>query len=174
MSHFAEISGSNNIVTNVIVAEQKFIDSGAIGNPSKWIQTSYNTRGGVHYAMKTTVSESIEILTEQYQSSSSISRSYGPETQEWEYGGVVTSSLVEVKTTISFSSGSREVSSSVSNLSGSYESDGGTQLRKNYAGIGYTYDESRDAFIAPQPEPSASIPYVLNEVSCSWELSGSS
>ncbi len=100
MSHFAEISGSNNTVIRVIVAEQDFINSGAVGSSSSWIQTSYNTHGGVH------------IL-------------------------------------------------------------GGTPLRKNYAGIGYSYDESRDAFIAPQPEPSASIPYVLNEDSCWWELSGS-
>ena len=98
MSHFAEISGSNNIVTRVIVAEQDFIDSGAVGTGSNWIQTSYNTHGGVHTL-------------------------------------------------------------------------GGTPLRKNYAGIGCTYDESRNAFIAPQPEPSASIPYVLNENSCLWELS---
>ena len=101
MSHFAEISGSNNIVTRIIVAEQDFIDSGTVGTGSNWIQTSYNTYGGVHKL-------------------------------------------------------------------------GGTPLRKNYAGIGYSYDESRDAFISPQPEPSASIPYILNEVSCSWELSGSS
>jgi len=47
MSHFAQID-ENNIVTNVIVAEQDFIDSGAVGDPSKWIQTSYNTQGGVH------------------------------------------------------------------------------------------------------------------------------
>ncbi len=131
MSHFAEISGSNNIVTRVIVAEQDFINSGAVGAGSNWIQTSYNTKGGVHYG----------------------------------------------------------------DVSGSYEPDGGTQLRKNYAGSGYTYDRSKDAFIAPQPpnfvsssiilpvssyisnyftqNPSGSIPYILNEDSCLWELSGS-
>ena len=96
MSHFAEISGSGSgsityTVVNVIVAEQDFINSGAVGSVSNWVQTSYNG-----------------------------------------------------------------------------------SIRKNYAGIGYTYDENRDAFIPPQPEPSASIPWVLNEVSCSWELSGSS
>ncbi len=109
MSHFAEISGSNNIVTGVIVAEQDFIDSGAVGASSNWVQTSYNTKGGVHYG----------------------------------------------------------------DVSGSYAPDGGTQLRKNYAGRGYTYDRSKDAFISPQPEPSGSIPYILNEDSCLWELSGS-
>ena len=103
MSHFAEISGSNNIVTRVIVAEQDFVNS----LQGSWIQTSYNTKGGVHYG----------------------------------------------------------------DVSGSYVPDGGTQLRKNYAGVGYTYNTGSDAFIAPQPEPSASIPYVLNEDSCVWELS---
>ena len=110
MSHFAEISGSNNIVTRVIVAEQDFINSGAVGSPSNWIQTSYNTKGGVHYG----------------------------------------------------------------DVSGSYVPDGGTQLRKNFAGSGYTYNTGSDAFISQQPEPSASIPYVLDEDSCLWELSGSS
>lgn len=38
-------------------------------------------------------------------------------------------------------------------------------IRKNYAGIGYTYDAGRDAFIAPQPFPS----WVLNEDNCIWE-----
>jgi len=37
--------------------------------------------------------------------------------------------------------------------------------RKNYAGIGFTYDEDRDAFIEPQPYPS----WVLNESTCDWE-----
>jgi len=38
-------------------------------------------------------------------------------------------------------------------------------FRKNYAGIGYTYDETRDAFIPPKPYPS----WVLNEPDCWWE-----
>jgi len=42
---------------------------------------------------------------------------------------------------------------------------GGTPFRKNYAGIGDTYDEQRDAFIGPQPYPS----WVLNEDTCVWE-----
>ena len=42
---------------------------------------------------------------------------------------------------------------------------GGTPFRKNYAGVGYKYDESRDAFIAPKPYNS----WTLNETSCSWE-----
>ena len=102
MSHFAEISGSNNIVTRVIVAEQDFVNS----LQGSWIQTSYNTKGGVHYG----------------------------------------------------------------DVSGSYVPDGGTQLRKNYAGVGYTYNTGSDAFIAPQPEPTGSGTWVLNEDSCLWEL----
>lgn len=46
MSHFARVE--NGIVTQVIVAEQDFIDSGAVGDPNQWIQTSYNTRAGIH------------------------------------------------------------------------------------------------------------------------------
>ena len=42
---------------------------------------------------------------------------------------------------------------------------GGTPFRKNYAGIGYTYDATRDAFISPQPFPS----WVLNEDTCLWQ-----
>ena len=103
MSHFAEISGSNNIVTRVIVAEQDFVNS----LQGSWIQTSYNTKGGVHYG----------------------------------------------------------------DVSGSYVSDGGTQLRKNYAGVGYTYNTGSDAFISPQPEPTGSGTWILNEDSCLWELS---
>jgi len=41
MSHFAKIN-SSNIVTEVIVAEQNFINSGAVGDSFLWIQTSYN------------------------------------------------------------------------------------------------------------------------------------
>lgn len=52
MTHFAEIDASN-VVTRVIVAEQEFIDSGLVGDPKNWIQTSYNTRGGIHYAPNT-------------------------------------------------------------------------------------------------------------------------
>lgn len=43
--------------------------------------------------------------------------------------------------------------------------NGGTPLRKNYAGIGYTYDAQRDAFIPPKPFNS----WVLNESTCLWE-----
>jgi hypothetical protein len=39
------------------------------------------------------------------------------------------------------------------------------RIRKNYAGIGHTYDPSRDAFIAPKPDGD----YVFNEELCQWE-----
>ena len=96
MSHFAEIDETNTVL-RVIVAEQDFINTGAVGDPSKWIQTSYNTRGGVHY---------------------------GQDGQP----------------------------------------DGGEQMRKNYAGIGYTYDAGRDAFIPPKPFPS----WTLDDETCYW------
>jgi len=91
MSHFAKID-ENNIVTQVLVIEQDVVDTGLFGNPSSWIQTSYNTSGGVHKL-------------------------------------------------------------------------GGTPLRKNYAGIGYTYDVTRDAFIPPKIFNS----WILNEDNCVYE-----
>ena len=91
MAHFAKID-LNNIVTEVIVASQETINSGLVGNPTDWIQTSYNTSGGIHRL-------------------------------------------------------------------------GGTPLRKNFAGVGYSYDADRDAFIPPQPYPS----WTLNEETCLWD-----
>jgi len=88
--HYAKIE--NNIVTQVIVAEEEFFDTFVDSTPGEWIQTSYNTVGGVH-------------------------------------------------------------------------SEGGTPLRKNFAGVGYTYDSTQDAFIAPKPYTS----WVLNETTCLWE-----
>ena len=67
MSHFAEID-DNGLVKRVIVAEQDFIDSGAVGDAANWIQTSYNNN-----------------------------------------------------------------------------------IRKQFAGVGFTYDSAKDKFIAPQP-----------------------
>jgi len=99
MAHFAKVN--NGIVEQVIVAEPEFFDSFVDTSPGQWIQTSYNTRGGVHY---------------------------NPETNQ-------------------------------------PSADQSKALRKNYAGIGYTYDAQRDAFIPPKPYPS----WVLNETSCLWE-----
>lgn len=89
MSHFAKVEGG--IVTEVLVIDQDVIDTGAFGDPSLWVQTSYNTYGGQH-----------------------------PE---------------------------------------------GRPLRMNYAGIGFTYDAERDAFIPPQPFAS----WSLDEDTCLWD-----
>ena len=51
------------------------------------------------------------------------------------------------------------------NTKGGVHSLGGIPLRKNHAGIGYTYDEDRDAFIPKKPFNS----WVLNETTCLWE-----
>ena len=51
------------------------------------------------------------------------------------------------------------------NTKGGQHLTGGTPLRKNHAGIGFKYDEDRDAFISPKPFPS----WILNEDSCLWE-----
>ena len=51
------------------------------------------------------------------------------------------------------------------NTVGGVHNNGGTPFRKNHAGIGYTYDEYRDAFIPPKPFNS----WILNEDTCRWE-----
>ena len=53
---------------------------------------------------------------------------------------------------------------SYNTIAGVHKLDG-TPLRKNYAGIGYTYDEDRDAFIPPKPYSS----WILDEETCNWE-----
>jgi hypothetical protein len=71
------------------------------------------------------------------------------------------------------------VKTSYNTLAGMH-TNGGTPFRKNYAGIGYTYDEARDAFIPPMP--STTIPdlenegqtkevsWTLNEDTCQWDM----
>jgi hypothetical protein len=51
------------------------------------------------------------------------------------------------------------------NTIGGVHTNGGIPLRKNHAGIGYTYDEDRDAFIPKKPYAS----WILNEDTCLWE-----
>ena len=53
------------------------------------------------------------------------------------------------------------------NTFGGVHTLGGTPFRKNFASIGYTFDEDRDAFIPPKPKDLDS--WVLNEDSCLWE-----
>jgi len=50
------------------------------------------------------------------------------------------------------------------NTQGGKHTQGGTPLRKNYAGIGYSYDSQRDAFIPPKPYAS----WILDEETCLW------
>ena len=99
MAHFAKVN--NGIVEQVIVADPEFFDTFVDSSPGQWIQTSYNTRGGVHYDPAT----------------------------------------------------------------GEPSADQSKALRKNYAGIGYSYDAQRDAFIPPKPYAS----WVLNEQTCLWD-----
>mgnify|MGYP000979002748 FL=1 len=90
MAHFAKVN--SGVVVQVIVAEPEFFDTFVDSSPGEWLQTSYNTHGGVH-------------------------------------------------------------------------ANGGTPLRKNYAGVGFTYDSTLDAFIPPKPYAS----WTLNEDTCLWD-----
>ena len=101
MAHFAKLD-SNNVVIFVTVGRDE--DNGKEAELTArtgdvYKQTSYNTRGGVHYQSDGTPS-----------------------------------------------------------------ADQSKAFRKNYAGLGYTYDEARNAFIPPKPYPS----WVLNEQTCLW------
>jgi hypothetical protein len=103
MSHFAKLD-ENNVVVFVTVGRQEDdgLEEELISRTGDvYRQTSYNTRGGVHYNAET----------------------------------------------------------------GEPSDDQSKALRKNYAGIGFTYDEERDAFIPPKPFES----WVLNEDTCLWE-----
>ena len=62
--------------------------------------------------------------------------------------------------------GTRDVWKQTSfNTRGGQHLEGGTPLRKNYAGVGFSYDQTKDAFISPQPHPS----WTLDEDTCLWE-----
>lgn len=61
--------------------------------------------------------------------------------------------------------GDRWIRTSYNTFAGEHVLDTNTPLRKNYAGIGFSYDPARDAFIPPKPFES----WVLNEESCQWE-----
>jgi len=89
MGHYANVE--DGVVTCVVVAEEDFLPALCDACPGDWVQTSYNTRGGVHV-------------------------------------------------------------------------NGGRPLRKNYAGVGFTYNAVMDAFIPPQPYPS----WILNVDTCLW------
>lgn len=99
MGHYAKVLDGK--VVQVIVAEADFFDTFVDSSPGDWIQTSYNTRGGVYYEPN----------------------------------------------------------------SNTPHADQSKALRKNYAGIGSTYDRIKDAFIPPKPYSS----WLLNEETCLWE-----
>jgi len=99
MPHFAKVS--NKKVVKIISADETFFEKFIDSEPGEWLQTSYNTRGGIHY---------------------------DPETNE-------------------------------------PSTDQSKAFRKNYAGVGYTYDRTRDAFIPPKPYES----WTLNEETCLWD-----
>lgn len=98
MGNFAKVT--NGIVVQVITAEPEFFNTFVDSSPGEWIQTSYNTKGGVHYQPNSFISSE----------------------------------------------------------------DQSKALRKNYAGMGYSYDKQRDAFIPPKPFNS----WILNETTCLW------
>ena len=99
MSHYAKVI--DGVVDKVIVAEASFFETFVDDSPGKWIKTSYNTRGGVHYQ---------------------------PNTNE-------------------------------------PSEDQSKALRKNVAGVGFTYNSELDAFIPYKVFES----WVLNETTCLWE-----
>ena len=99
MSHFAKVKAG--LVIETIVAEPEFFKTFVDSSAGKWVQTSYNTRGGIHYDPNT----------------------------------------------------------------GKPSADQSKAIRKNYAGVGYSYDKNRDAFIPPQPFPS----WILDEQTCLWD-----
>jgi hypothetical protein len=77
--------------------------------------------------------------------------------------GIVTDVIVAEKELVDTLNGNW-VQTSYNTYAGVHTS-GGTPLRKNYAGIGFTYDEELDAFIPPKPFNS----WILNEETCLWE-----
>jgi hypothetical protein len=100
MAHFAKIN-QENIVVKVIVAEPEFFDTFVDDSPGKWLQTSYNTFGGIHYDQETNKPSE----------------------------------------------------------------DQSQALRYNYAGLGFNYNPTDDAFYAPQPYDN----WTLNTDTYLWE-----
>jgi hypothetical protein len=99
MGHYAKVRDAK--VIDVIVADLSFFETFKDSTPGQWIQTSYNTRGGIYYLPNSNIPAP----------------------------------------------------------------DQSKALRKNFAGIGYSYSFDLDAFIPPQPFPS----WLLNIQTCLWE-----
>jgi hypothetical protein len=110
VAHFAKIE--NGIVTNVIIADQAFIDSGHV--EGTWLETTPNAYGGIVYDY----TEPSEIIT---------------------YRNGLPEGFAQIPTDKPC-------------------------IRKNYGGIGYTYDSTRDAFIPPKPEGN----WYLDDETCLW------
>jgi hypothetical protein len=59
----------------------------------------------------------------------------------------------------------------IDNLGGTWiKTSYNANIRKNFAGIGYTYDAVRDAFIPPKPEDTEKVSWVLDEETCNWKI----
>jgi hypothetical protein len=59
----------------------------------------------------------------------------------------------------------------VDNLGGTWiKTSYNANIRKNFAGVGYTYDSVRDAFIPPKPEDTEKVSWVLDEETCNWKI----
>ena len=106
MAHYAKVE--DGLVTSVLVVPDEHEGDGeaylnGLGLEGRWVQTSYNTRGNVHYGQDG-------------------------------------------------------------------EPDGGVALRYNYAGVGYAYDEDRDAFVAPEPDPIEGGVWVLDDATLTWQF----
>ena len=129
MGHYAKVK--NGKVVKVIVAEASFFNNFVDDSPGKWIQTSYNTRGGVHYQPN--------------------SNDPSPTVYQ-DVSGSIYTTLDEAN-----ASGSAPITT--------VDQSKTKALRGNYAGIGYTYDSTYDAFYAPQPFNS----WTLDTGSFLWE-----
>jgi hypothetical protein len=106
MAHYAKVE--DGVVTSVLVVPDEHEHDGeaylnSLGLEGRWIQTSYNTYGNVHY---------------------------GPDGKP----------------------------------------DGGVALRYNYAGLGFLYNEARDAFVEPEPEPLKDGVWVFDEETLVWQF----
>jgi len=59
----------------------------------------------------------------------------------------------------------------IDNLGGTWvKTSYNANIRKNFAGIGYTYDPVRDAFIPPKPEDTKEISWTFDEETCNWKI----
>jgi len=163
MAHFAEID-LNNIVKRVLVVPddqqargQDFL-SIDLRQGGYWVQTSYNSRGGVHYTEVMTDTKKIKSnITVHILSSGSLTSS-NTNYMDLSAGPLSAVPLSSIILTNIVSS--RNVTIPIYTLS----ADGKPHIRYNFAGPGFYYDSVRDAFIPPKPYNS----WVLEASSCLW------